>query len=147
MAKNSSNAKFAGKASIFAVQRNYAYEQKARQDAGLFVETEDEWRKRVIDEWSISTLQQYSVNFLTSTTVFHDNCFVDDGNPKGLHAHNVSQTDSHAGLTQEQAIKIFGCSCPENCQKVNAKSKKHVAGAYQYLLHMTPKAISEMKTR
>jgi hypothetical protein len=140
-------AKFQGKASIFAVQRNYEYEQKAREDAGIDRETIDEWKQRVIDEWSIPTLQTYSVNFLASTLAFHARCVLDDGNPKPFHAHAVIQMDSHSGITQEQAKAIFHCSCDENCQKVNAKTKKHVAGAYQYLLHETQQAIAEKKSR
>lgn len=125
-----------GKKKVWFVQRSYAYEQQTTH------ETEDQWRARVSEEWSLDELRKKTVAVIRATYIFHNADFEADGNKKGLHVHGVFEFKDHSGITQDAAIQLFGLSGVEHCQHPASK-----AGAYQYLTHVTQAAIADGKTR
>lgn len=118
----------------YAVQRNYYYETHNDKGVATSQETEAEWCQRIGSEWSNLALMKA----LRIAFIFHDKDVDDSGNPKGLHAHAVITFGTN--ISQSQAMTATKCSSPNNCQGVKNKS-----GAYRYLLHITDKAINEMK--
>lgn len=130
-----------GKHEKYFCQRSYSYES---QNTG---ETENQWKARVSEEWSLTHQRNtHSQNIKSIVWVFHDRDIdPDTGNPKGLHAHAVIEMESHCGIDQDLAKKYFYCSSDANCEVV--MSRKGLVEAYRYLTHISQKAINERKTR
>jgi hypothetical protein len=116
----------------YTAQRNYVYETQDPQSK-YFGLTEDEWREKILEEWSLDNLKANHI-----TIIFHDKCKDDGGILKPLHVHAcINFKDS---LTPTEAIARTGCSSEKNCEMITKKSS-----AYRYLLHITEKAIASGK--
>lgn len=117
----------------YVMQRNYAYETQHADSKhkGL---TEEEWREKILEEWSWRNLK---ANYVV--IIFHDkDKDKDTGEDKGLHAHGIGNFEQ--SLTQSEALKHSGCSSEDNCRPMKDKVK-----AYRYHLHITEKAIEDHK--
>ena len=119
----------------FAGQRNYQYETHDANGNKVSNETEEEWRERVIREWS----DLDGLGLSDNAFIFHDKDVNEDGTSKGLHAHCVATFKD--GKSQSSAFKALGCSSMQNCKPV-IKSK---VGAYRYLCHLTDEAMNQKK--
>lgn len=120
----------------YTIQRNYKYECE-HKDGKYYGLSEDEWRKKILEEWSPKRLNAKHV-----TVIFHDKCTVTDehGNvtKRELHAHAVVYFKD--SITETEAMKRTGCTRLKNVKIVDRKAR-----AYRYLLHISEGAISDGK--
>lgn len=124
----------------FDVQRNYYYE--THDDKGNLTSdiTEDDWRKKVVSEVRGYMNDGNQDNGLIEIFyAFHDRDINDDGTSKGLHVHFVAHFAKKRLLTS--AVKFFGASSVQNCQHCYS-----YVDSCRYLIHVSEKALNEMKT-
>lgn len=115
----------------YTVQRNFKYE--TAQNGKYPNLTEDEWKKRIMEEWTYDKLK---ANYIVY--IFHDRDVDDNGLLKELHVHGcINFVDS---IALSNASKLAGCSSEKNCKAISKKSN-----AYRYLLHITEQAIKQRK--
>lgn len=117
----------------YVMQRNYAYETQ-HEDSKYKGLTEEEWRDKILEEWSWRNLK---ANYVVIIFHYKDKD-KDTGQDKGLHVHGVGNFEQ--SLTQSEALKHSGCSSEIHCQPMKDKMK-----AYRYLLHISEKAIEDAK--
>jgi len=117
----------------YAIQRSYKYESHDK-DGNANGLTREDWKKKVIEEWTCDRLKANHIIF-----IFHDKDTDDDGNIKELHAHGVVNFEN--AIPVSNAIKLTGCSSEQNCSQIRGKKSQ----AYRYLLHITERAIKEKK--
>lgn len=120
------------KARNYFIQRNFFFD--VHDDAGILVsnETEEEWKERIKREWTPENLKADSI-----AMIFHDKD-IKGGSPVGLHVHAVVNFKDSQPISN--ALRLTGCTGEKNCLVIKSKS-----GAYRYLIHVTNKAINEMK--
>lgn len=120
----------------FCVQRSYHYDSHDG-DGNLRIDalTEEQWKEQILKEW----LDFDGLGLDENLIIFHDEDIMEDGNPKGLHAHCVPHFRNPR--SEESVMKLLGASSVQNC-----KHCKNYSGAVQYLLHVTQEAINDMKT-
>lgn len=120
----------------FDVQRSYYFETHDADGNLTSDMSEREWREKVDAE--IAAMADTG-QYLEVLYAFHDADINTDGTPKGLHVHEVITCKD--ACTQTAAVKKFGASSVYNCQHT-----QDYAGSCQYLIHVSPSAINEMKT-
>lgn len=112
-------------------QRNYFFETHNKAGERTSKETELAWRRRVMREWLAVPHEKLAM-------VFHDRDKLEDGTPKGLHAHLLLFVDTPK--TCEQMMSRLNISLPQNV----AFARNPVASA-KYLTHITDIAIKARK--
>lgn len=124
----------------FDVQRNYQFEthdDKGNQTSDI---TESEWRSKVISEIrSYMNDGQRDNGLVEIFYAFHDLDINDDGTSKGLHVHFVAVFAKKR--LQTSALKFFGASRLQNCEPCDS-----YVDSLRYLIHVSEKALNEMKT-
>lgn len=122
------------RARCYFPQRSYYYETHDKDGNVINMETEQEWKERVTEEWSdLTKLIAKSIAF-----IFHDNDIDENGVPKGLHVHAVVEFDE--SIEQSKAVNRLGCSSEQNCQSVSDK-----VDSYRYLIHVSESALNKCK--
>jgi len=120
----------------FDVQRNYQYETHDDKGNKTSDITEIEWREKVVAE-----VRELFNNGVTEVfCIFHDCDINDDGTSKGLHVHLVVTFGNGNNKTQTSAIKLLGASSVHNCEPCN-----RYVDSLRYLIHVSEKALNEMK--
>ena len=121
----------------YASQDSYKF---ATQDANGNVlpnaMSQDAWKQMVIDKHT-KLVKAGTVD--VAVLMFHDKDKDEkDGTPKGLHCHAIDDLPNPA--TQSAMMQLLGITREKNCEYVQNR-----AGAFQYLMHITPKAIKQKK--
>lgn len=124
------------KRSKWFCRRTYAAESKTTG------ENLNQWLQRVAQEISLATLRAKRAGIVSVASILHDKDIDEDGNPKTEHIHFVVLMENTHGITQEQAMDLFGCDSSFSCQPV-----RRLTDAYRYLTHVSEGAMNDRKQR
>lgn len=133
MGKKKSDKKY----TYYAVQRNYQFETHDADGNQTSNISENEWRKQIQTE-----IRGFMDNGISKVFyIFHDKDVNDDGTSKGLHVHLVATSFHINRRTQKEAVGFFGASSLQNCEPCDS-----YVDSVRYLMHISEKALNEMKT-
>lgn len=97
--------------------------------------TADQWKAMIREK--LKDLVN-SGKVVVTVFIFHDKDMDKDGNPKGLHIHVILHCRD--SVEQSAVMGWLGITRAADCEYM-----KNRASAYRYLLHITDKAINDMK--
>lgn len=119
-------------------QRSYKFETQDAAGNVTSNETQDDWKKRVINELA-TPAGMTAIGLSKTYLIFHDKDVDEHGDPKGLHCHFVVWF-KHADIW-ERVHKKLGCSDREQ----NCVSPSNQTEALRYLIHVSAKALNTEK--
>lgn len=115
----------------YTAQRSYEYEVRNKAGVRISTETQEEWKERVLNEWSV-------LGFDKMAMIFHEFDCLENGKQKPLHVHGVFVFKEP--MFKETALKLLNCSLPTNVSHI-----KNFTSACRYLTHITEQAIKDGK--
>ena len=124
----------------FDVQISYKYFVEDEEGNRKNDMTEPEWRKMMVDKLRTLVFADNSP-IKEIFYIFHDRDINKDGTAKGLHIHFIVWLNKGYAKSQSAAMKYFGATLLSNCQICN-----NYTNSAQYLCHISPGAIIDMKT-
>lgn len=113
--------------------RNYEYETNSEHDAVAHT-SETEWRNVVADELKSVASYKYMI------FIFHDKDKLEDGSPKGLHCHVLTQF-----FNPRSERNVRAEINPYNTREQNCSFAKSEGGSARYLTHLSEQAMKDKK--
>lgn len=121
------------KYAVYNAMRNYEYETNSEHDAVAHT-SEEEWREIVTNEMKNVSSYKYMI------LIFHDKDTLENGDPKGLHCHILTQ---FFNPRNEKNVRLE--INPYNTREQNCSFASSEGGSARYLTHLSEQAIKDKK--